>query len=67
MIKIGQAKNLLIKVIKENNLRIKNISKESNISEPSLHDFLRSESDVRYKNLGSYGYYNLRDFLKKYG
>jgi hypothetical protein len=63
---MNKNRQILIMIMKENNLKINDISDITEISKTSLRDFLREETDEKYQALGSIGYFKLDKLFKMY-
>lgn len=63
---MNKNRQILIKIMKENNLEINDISKITDISKTSIRDFIREETDRKYQSLGNIGYFKLDKLFKIY-
>ena len=63
---MNKNRQILIMIMKANNLTVKEVSDITDISKTSLRDFIREETDRKYQPLGSIGCFKLDKLFKIY-
>lgn len=61
---MNKNREILISIMKENNLSVVDVSKIINISKTSIRDFLKEETEENYQPFGSISYFKLDKLFK---